>query len=344
MKRILSAFMIVVMFCSVFAFTAMAEDPVIIFVEDFKNLETFVDRFALGAYYIEDEKLIGYSEARALQAIKYTQRTYDMEMTVAVAEDEMYSGIDRSFFMGYPNTNPQYEGRMDGTLWMAFHYDVIAKEFSFFVGGFSPYEEQVVHLAEPIPMELNTDTGTDFYTMGMSIDRGRIRCFFEGEMIFEYVDTNDEYLIGYATEEPYFVWNTGNCLIYDELKLGQVGAIYPYAVEEVTTAPIETDPVDGSTETTANGEGDTPSDNATTAPEDDATNVPGGDVTNAPAGDATNAPANDWGNTPEGDVADTVGTTGTQKPSTSTGDTTFAVVFAMVAAIGSALIVKKIRD
>jgi len=337
MKRFLSVLMIAAMLASIFAVSAMADDaPVLIFTENFTNPDTFTDRFAWGAYYIEDNKLIGYSEARALQQVQYMQVKYDMEMTVAIGEDEMYTGDDRSFFMGYPNTNLEYEGRAEGTVWMVFHYSVTNKEFTFFVGGFGPDEENAIHFADPIPMEIEADKGEEFYKMGMSIDRGRIRCFFEGEMLFEYVDTADEYLIGYATEEPYFVWNTGNCMIYDELKLGQVGSIYPYPVEEETTVTTEAPATEDTTAST-----DAPVDN-TDAPVDN-TDAPvdstEGDVTSVPA-DETNAPADNDTDVPE---ADTVGTTGTQTPSTSTGDATFVVVMAMVAAIGSALIVKRVR-
>ena len=176
----------------------------------------------------------------------------------------------------------------------------------------------------PVPGIAEKD---DWFNLGWRITAGKIDLYFEGEKIGELVDE------GLTAEypSPFLLWN-GNCFLsYDNLIVAT--ADYDLFNEGTVDTTVGTDaPVD-STEGT-----DAPVDN-TDAPADN-TDAPV-DNTDAPA-DNTDAPADNT-NAPVDDPADTVGTTGTQQPSTSTGDAMVVVAIAMIVALGTAVIVKKVQ-
>jgi len=344
MKKLLSALLVLTMLFSVVSVSVSADEGTLFIDENFNSMEAFLQNFVAGAFYVEDGLLFGYNEAVVFCTLYDDQEsgmftdssttwlTFDMEVTLSVGEDEFYTGENRSIALSYCNDNLFYEGRAEGRAFMNINYDITNKEFTF-TDGIS--EDP---LTVPVPYEVPVDDEAEFFSIGMSVDKGRIRFFYNGEMLYDLNDTANEYLIGHVIESPLLFWNHGNFIQVKNVKISTPGYLYPYADNADTTVTTET-PVDSTEGTDAPVDNtDAPVDN-TDAPVDN-TDAPV-DNTDAPV-DNTDAPVDNT-NAPVDDPADTVGTTGTQKPSTSTGDATFVVVAAMVAALGSALIVKKVR-
>ena len=44
----------------------------------------------------------------------------------------------------------------------------------------------------------------------MTVEKNRIRCFYNGKLIFDYNDTDEKYLIAHKTRAPVLFWNEGN--------------------------------------------------------------------------------------------------------------------------------------
>jgi len=334
MKKFISVFLIVTMLASVFCFSAAAEEGTVYINEEFVSADSVNQNFFLGGFVHDDAEQIvyAYSDAITFSSVysdpegpfedtPTTWATYDTTVSVCVGEDEFFAGEDRTVILSYCNDNPLVEGLAEGRIFMNFSYDIVESCFTFQIST----EEDLRF--DPVSAEIVCD-GTEYFTMGMSVTEGRVRCFYNDQLIFDFVDSANEFLIGKAIESPVLFWNCGNFVKINNVKIASPEHLFPIPAETETTLITES-PVDGTEGT------DAPVDN-TDAPVDN-TDAPV-DNTDAPA-DNTDAPADNT-DAPE---ADTVGTTGTQKPSTSTGDATFVVVAAMVAALGSALIVKKVR-
>ena len=334
MKKLLSALLIATMLMSIVCVSVSADEGALYIDENFTSMESFMQNFIAGAFYVEDGLLFGYNEARTFMS-NYTNEntffdngpttwlTYDSVVELAIAEDEFADPEAREICISYCNDNPYYEGRTDGRMFLNFVYVKATGEFMLTHGGVGSTSEEEI-LDVPVPMEIAEDG--EFFKLGMSVSKGRVRCFYNDQLIFDFVDTANDCLIGHVIESPFLLWNTNNFVQVKNVKIASDGYLFPLDETVDTTVGTEA-PVD-STEAT---EAPADSDEATEAPadSDEAPEAPA-DSNEAP--EATEAPE-----------ADTVGTTGTQQPSTSTGDATFVVVAAMVAALGSALIVKKVR-
>jgi len=170
---------------------------------------------------------------------------------------------------------------------------------------------------------ISADDG--WFNLGWRVLPGKMECFLNGEKMGEIYDEG----LFCELPSPILLWNSNNFISWDNMVIATPD--YDLFNEGTVDTTAGTDaPVD-STEGT-----DAPVDN-TDAPADN-TDAPA-DNTDAPA-DNTDAPADNT-NAPVDDPADTVGTTGTQQPSTSTGDAMAVVAIAMIVALGTAVIVKK---
>jgi len=168
----------------------------------------------------------------------------------------------------------------------------------------------------------------DWFNLGWRLTKGKIEIYFEREKVGELLDEG----LTCQRPSPFLLWNMNCFLSYDNLVVSTPDYdLFNEGLGQVTTNETEAPVVDNTTEGT-----DAPADN-TDAPADN-TDAPA-DNTDVPE-DNTNAPADNT-NAPVDDPADTVGTTGTQQPSTSTGDAVVVVAIAMIAALGTAVIVKK---
>ena len=331
MKKIISALLILTMIFSVVCVSASAAN---IHVNmNFESMEIFTSQFIAGAFYVEDNLLYGYAEAKALQTkyddsegwfadTAYTWLTFDASITLAIGDDEL-SDTDRWVNLIYCNDNVVYEGRQEDRLMMSFSYDVQNQCFRF-TPGWNNTDETLQYLA-PVEKELNTE-GEEFFTMGISVNKGNIRCFYNDELIFNFADPSNELLIAHEITSPFLFWQDGNFIQISNITVGDYGAIYPEMsdVDTQTQAPTPTETTTPRVTTTA-----TSFVNITDEKGNDVTDEAGNKVTDTVI--ITEAP-----------IADT--NTGAVQggSSTSTGDVTFIVVAAMVATLGCALIVRKV--
>jgi len=342
MKKLISAIIIMAMACSLFCVATSADEGVIYLHTDFSNEDYYYQNFMEGAFFVEGGTLIGYNEAKALQSFyestednyfvpsSLVWRTYDASATFTVGIDDMVSDdAGRSISLSYCNDNTRAAGLVDSREFINFTYDVVAQELRLSNGGIGNVGDEGF-LAEPVAKEILCD-GTVSMTMGISVEEGRIRCFLDGELIFDFADP--AYHIAESQGSIFIMWNENNFMQYTDITVASQGHLFPVDTPDEDTTVTETPDV--------NTEGtDAPEADNTDAPEADNTDAPEADNTDAPEADNTDAPGADNTDAPE---ADTVGTTGTQKPSTSTGDASFAVVAVMIVAFGSALVVKKVR-
>ena len=346
MKKIISILLTAVMLVGALAVSASADGTMYV-QSDFSDMSVFTQHFHAGAFFTEggDGVLYGYNEAKCLQTIGEWY-VYDTAIKVCLADDDM-SDAERGFSLWYCNTNLENYGRYDGTNYMKFGYNI--DEGYFYLGCGNLDGDGTVELVDHKPYELEDETDQVF---GISIDRQRIRCFINDELVFDYYDDADDYLIGLEDENtipvPHVYWNDGNYIQVKDVKISSPGYLFPYAsADEGTSVPADTDAPTGGNDTPANTDApaDTPADPEKDAPADNDAPAGGND---APAGDNgnadNNAPAGNSGNA--GNTPVQPADTNQNKPAggnaTATGDATFAVACAMVITLGCALIVRKI--
>lgn len=340
MKKLLSTLLVAVMLLSVVSVNVSADGYYI--QERFVSMESFAQNFEAGstanATYIEDSGMLyGYNDARALQGLYATDEdtglfknelntwlSYDMEVSVALDVD-----IDeqRDFSIVYCNDNPRNAGTTDSRIFMAFGYDCTGRQF-FFHNGLGYEGDETTDFMPSVAAEINDD-GNTFYKFGMSITRGRIRCYFEDKLIFDFVDTADEYMIAKDINSPFLAWNTNNFFQIDAIDIASPGYIYPLSDAADTTAPNGGDNNQGGNQ----GGNETP---VTSQKIEIVTKV----VTNE-AGETEVVTETQIVNVPV--TPDTNKNGSSVSTSTTTGDAAFVVVAVMVAALGCALIVKKVN-
>jgi len=355
MKKITAFTLIFAMLVSIFAMSVSADGTII--KSNFEDMETFTQHFHAGAFYVEDGSIFGYDEAKCLQS-KGEWYVYDTSIEVVLADDDL-ADTERRFSMWYPNTNLYNYGRYEGTNYMVFGYNVEDKTLSLSCADLNGGADSVI-LAGPIDYEIEDNKA---YIFGLSVNRGHIRCYIGSELVLEFVDTNDDYLIGLNDESTVptalVYWNDGNFIQINEVIITDPGVLYPFEKdnEDVTdTDPIVTEPTD--TEATETEPSDDPAASETEPSDDPA-------VTESEATTAieTEIVTNEDGETEvvthivteeKKPVTDDNGAdnkpapdTNTGKPqggnSTTTGDISFIVVAAMVTALGAALIVRKVN-
>ncbi len=324
MKKIVSFMLILTMIFSIAVVNSSAAVGVVVDA-DFSDMERFTANFHAGAFYVEDNVLFGYSEAKCLQS-KSEWYVYDTCIDVIFADDDLSDGA-RSFGMWYCNINLESYGRYDGTNYMVFNYDIENQYFNLACGDLEGGSEPVV-LAGPVEYTIEDD---EEYTFGLSITRGRIRGFINDQLVIDYVDTEDKYLIGLEDEDtsptPLVYWNEGNFIQITDVKIASAEYLYPpMPVNDGTTA----------TDTTAT-EATTTRETTTAISVVEKTDEAGNTMTDDSGNKITETVI-----ITEPPVADT--NTGAVQGgnSTNTGDMTFIVVATMVAAIGCALIVRKV--
>lgn len=338
MKKLISVLLITAMLVSVLCVSATADG--IVFSADFSkmNTEQFYQQFMNGLFFVDDTSglLCGYYDAKALQSMYddsdgdvfsntlNTWLTYDAAITLAVSDDDAVDA-ERCVNIAYCNDNLRAAGEAEGRSFITLVYDIENKKFEICNNSMPVFDETTV-IADPISMELDVEGG-QFYTFGMSVDKNRIRFFLDNQLLYDIDGT--QYRIGEQINSPFFLWNGGNFMQIKELKVSTAGYLYPYATDPAETV---TDPAGGN-ETT------TPKVTTTSEKVVTVTDASGNAVTDASGNVVTSvsvvteapAPADTNNNKPAGGNA------------TSTGDATFVVIVAMVAALGCAVIIKKVN-
>lgn len=323
MKKLIAFALILTMLVSIFAVNSAAATGILV-QSDFNDMERFTQSFHAGAYYVEDKVLFGYDEAKCLQS-KSEHYVYDTSITVVLSDDDL-SDTKRSYSLWYCNTNLMNYGRWDGSFYMLFNYDIETQMVTLGCADINGGSEPV-NLAGPISYPLEDEKEVTF---GLSVTRGRLRGFINGEQVFDYIDTNDDYLIGLqdeaTTPTALVYWNEGNFIQIKDVKIASAEFLYPIRPDAETTATTATTPK-ATSETTTRIENVEVTDDKGNAVTDEAGNKVTEQViiTEPPVAD-TNTGAVQGGN------------------STSTGDKAVMVVCAMIAALGCAIIVKKVHD
>lgn len=339
MKKLLSALLILTMLVSMVCVSSSAAGMHINM--NFESMDVFTNQFIAGAFYTGDNLLYGYAEAKALQSIYetdedlgvfknsgYTWLTYDASITLSIADDDL-SEFDRYVNLVYCNDNPKNLGRVEDRIMMSFGYDVAEGLFYFSEGWNNPgADNPAANYMEPVAMELDTDSGENFITLGLSVERGRIRCFCNDQLIFDFVDSADDYAIAKDINSCFLFWQDGNFVQISNISVADQGYLFPNsAAPAQTTAPVADDKGDVTTTTAA-----TTTSEATTRIESEVVTDEKGEtsIVTKVITEATTTPKAETNNKPAGGT------------STSTGDATFVVVAALVATLGCAVIVKKV--
>lgn len=332
MKKIISVLIIAAMMLSVIVVNTSAAG--LLLNADFSGYteDMLYANFHPGLFAVDDMEgvLYGYCEAKALESTYHgddsgifdntlnTWLTYDTSVEFCIADDETVDW-DRTINVAYCNDNLRVKGEADARTFITFSYNVQRQEFDISNGTFPSYNSEE-RLADPVAKELDCD-GTKYYTMGISVEKNRIRCFFENELIFD-VDCT-AYCVAESINSPFFLWNDGNYLKIKNISVSSQGYLYP------------------STDNVGGGEG-TDATEATEA----TTSKKVVDVTD----DSGNAVTDEAGNKVTEEIiitnalaADTNTGGNAGGTSTTTGDSAFIVVAALVATIGCALIVRKVK-
>lgn len=190
------------------------------FSEDFTDTARIQRRFIMSNWYLsEDGGVYGHADAKAIQTFisdsdwtgfleepSYAYLDYDMTVTLAVGDD-IDSEDDRFVNLVYVNDNMYVNGALDGRLFMAFTYDFQDNCFRLTEGLCQTDPEK--QLMPPVYSEI-CDDGSEYYTLGMTVERDRIRCFYNGELIFDFIDAERKYFIADQIESFALFWHTGN--------------------------------------------------------------------------------------------------------------------------------------
>ena len=338
MKKILSILLVAVMLVSAVCVSVSAEGYYL--QERFSNGgATFDSNFIAGATWITDDgKLIGYSDARTFMSryddsdgvfnnTMLTWLEYDVEIQVWADADEN-AGDSRDYSLAYCNDNLVVAGIEEDRSFISFGYDFVNGEFylSKVLGGGGEEDQLVARVAKEIK-------GDEFNKLGMTVTRGRIRGYFNGELIIDFVDTADTYRIAKEINSPFLFWNTSNFFQVASVDVASPEYIYPAGLAPVTTA-----------ETTNGGNNGNNGGN-----NDPANTTNSGNNNNPPATSVvTSVVTNDKGETEIVTKvvevpADTNQNGSSVNNSTKTGDAAIIVAVAMVVAFGTAIVVKKVN-
>ena len=375
MKKIISVVVILAMMSSILCIGTSAAG--VLLDMKFKSMESFTESFHAGNFYVPPEggMLYGYNEARALQTkyndtengyfepAPYCWLEYDTTVDIIIDDDDIDES-HRSVSVIYANDNPYYFGTAEERMFMSFIFDIDNGLFRL-TNGWEGYEDSQ-QIVDPVPAENIDVDGADTHTMGISVERGRIRCFFDDELVIDFVDTADDYGIAKEIVSPFLFWQRGNFVQIKNIKVSTPAYLFPHPEDE-STETVTSEPSVSATEGTENGgenagTSDEPADatsNTENTDNDNANNENNeADNTTRVTSETTTAIVTSVVTNEQGETSivtsivteatTTPGAETNKKPAkpgnaTTTGDATFVVIAAMVAALGCAVIVKKVN-
>lgn len=238
LKRILTVIITAAMLFSVpMSVAALGENLIgydLYFNEDFTDAKRIHRRLNMDYWHLfSDRGVYGYADAKAIQTNEddgylvtsgvwtpdYVYVDYDMTLTLAT-DDDTDSEDDRFVSLVYVNDNMFANGVSDNRMFISFIYDFQEDCFRF-AEGISRTDPEKQILA-PVYMEI-CDDGMEFYTLGMTVERDRIRCFYGGELIFDFIDTESKYFIADKAESPLLFWQEGNFTRIKNLSVNRPG-------------------------------------------------------------------------------------------------------------------------
>jgi len=227
-KKLISILLAAIIAVTAVAFTSVAEDNIYVDA-DFSSDASASVHFYPGACTANDGILVGYKDAMAFQSVG-AWASYDTTFDIAFAEDEV-AGEDaqRSFSFVYINPNMKHNGTLDDDYSMSVFYDIDKGEISLVGNNFVGNVPGAELISGPVPFEIKDE---EVYSFGVSITENEIRVFANGELLIDFVDTENKYFIGYSYEEvePSILlwWNTNNCTMYHDVKIAAPATLYPF--------------------------------------------------------------------------------------------------------------------
>ncbi|MBE6708349.1 MAG: hypothetical protein E7578_03795 [Ruminococcaceae bacterium] len=204
--------------------------------ENFMSTESFTKDFMPGAYFIQDGLLHGWPEAKSLQTnftqtgyrgnsifdnnSPYVWLTYDVSMTMSLSSSS--TNEDRWMNICYCNDNLIYDGVSDSRQFITFSYDNLNGCFRLTDGWCNTSSSG--QFMFPVYRDICMD-GSEFITLGMSVEKNRIRCFYNNELIFDFVNSNLR--IAKAVGSPLLTWNEGNIVRVANITIAEQGYLFP---------------------------------------------------------------------------------------------------------------------
>ena len=231
LKRIIGLLLAGVLMFSV-AVSVMALPDDLYFSEDFTDIDRARFRLVLTDWCFSDNGgIYGNSDARYIKSpydessgvadcnCCYSYFVYDAAITLSVSDD-IDSDKDRFVNLVYCNDNPVYNGVRDSRVMMSFAYDFQENCFRLTDGwNQTDADKQIM---DPVYAE-SWDDDSEFHTMGMTVERGRIRCFFDGELIFDFIDEERKYFIADRVVSPFLFWQDGNFVQVKNISIDEPG-------------------------------------------------------------------------------------------------------------------------
>lgn len=242
MRRVLSllltASMLIGVTCLGVTATVRGDGENIFISQTAENTGPFTERFVANGFFADVQNFCGYSEAKVIHSrcetdadrgilknTAYTWLAYDAAITLTATDDTM-SDAYRSVNLIYANDNPKYYGEADELIPMAFGYDPEEGCFRLTEGACNTDPE--AQLTTPVYKDIGADSGKRF-TLGISVDRGRIRCYCNDELIFDFDDTDDKYRIAETVNSPFVFYQDGNYVEITEITVAEAGTLFAAA-------------------------------------------------------------------------------------------------------------------
>jgi len=341
MKKVLSVLMASVVLASAAAVTASAQKYV---TDDFNTFNENV--WMEGAAY---ECIYGVCEGFGNAVVNQTIYEGDEEnggflsmptspTTFATAVDfKMEEDTSETPAVGlwFTDNLDEREGLADGRNEYAFMY--YAPDSTFYLmknminpgdaeANQSPEEGKVLLAKWTDPRELGQNmTKNTWITMGVRVERGSISCFVDGKCVIT-CNSADVSTAG-STPTPILFWNCGAHVMWDNFWIGDPSELKAEEETTVPDVPVIDDPVTGPAETEA------PDTTEIVTKVIEVTDENGEKHTEVVTEIVTNAPKQETKQN-----SDSKGGSSVQ-----TGDMAVIVVAAMVVALGTAIVVKKVN-
>ncbi|MBR4880937.1 MAG: leucine-rich repeat protein, partial [Clostridia bacterium] len=122
----------------------------------------------------------------------------------------------------YCNDNLIYSGQSSDRQFITFSYDRIRGCFRLANGWCNT--DPNGQFMSPVYKTVSMD-GSEFIRLGMSVEKNRIRCFYNDELIFDYKSSAER--IANYVGSPLLMWNEGNITRISNITIAENGYLFP---------------------------------------------------------------------------------------------------------------------
>lgn len=206
---------------------------------------SFNKNFIAGAAWItDDSQLVGdrntltfmsrYDDSNGVfNDTMFTWLEYDAEIEICAIDDRAVDG-SRDISLVYCNDNRVAAGIDEDRSFISFGYDFVKGEFYLTncLGGGGEEDQLVARVGKEINEKV-------FNKFCISVTRGRIRGYFNGQLIIDFVDTDDTYKIAKKINSPFFFWNTGNFFSIKSIDISM--PCYIYGPPQIISVSVKKD-------------------------------------------------------------------------------------------------------